>query len=192
MAAKCHRYRLQSDSPSAKTLYHRHIMVLSLSFCKVIDTVMSSPQEAETASGFITARELAPLRMTLQELGHPQGPTPLQFDNKCATGIINDNVKQKMFKAMDMRFYWLRDRVQQGQFHVYWKRGILNLGDYVTKHHPTKHHQAVCPTYYVCNNVQLPPTSQDITLKNIIKSYAQPTRTLYAHELPNQNLTPLR
>ena len=57
------------------------------------------------------------------------------------TGIINDNVKQKMSKAMDMRFYWLRDRVRQKQFHVHWKPGTTNLADYVTKHHAPSHHQ---------------------------------------------------
>ena len=56
---------------------------------------------------------------------------------------------------MDMQFYWLRDRIRQGHFHVYWKQGILNLGDYVTKHHSSKHHQAVRPTY-VCNYINLP------------------------------------
>ena len=115
--------------------------------CKIIDAVMSSAQESETGAGFITARELAPIRETLKEMGHPQGPTPLQFDNKCATGILNDNVKQKMSKAMDMRFYWLRDRIRQGQFYVHWKNGYLNLADYVTKHHPTQHHINMRSTY---------------------------------------------
>ena len=58
--------------------------------CKIIDAVMSSAQEAETAAGFLTAKELVPVRHTLIEMGHPQGPTPLYFDNKCATGIKND------------------------------------------------------------------------------------------------------
>ena len=115
--------------------------------CKIIDAVMSSAQEAETAAGFLTAKELVPVRQTLIEMGHPQGPTPLQFDNKCATGIMNDTVRQKRSKAMDMRHYWLRDRVRQNQFHVYWKPGTYNLGDYPTKHHPTKHHINVRPSY---------------------------------------------
>jgi hypothetical protein len=62
-------------------------------------------------------------------------------DNCTATGIANDSVKQKRSKAMDMRFYWIRDRVRQGQFIVYWKRGTSNCGDYFTKHHPTRHHR---------------------------------------------------
>ena len=120
--------------------------------CKIIDAVMSSAQEAETGAGYLNARDMVPIRQTLIELGHPQGPTPLQFDNKCATGIMNDTVRQKRSKAMDMRFYWLRDRVRQNQFHIHWKKGTSNMGDYVTKHHPTKHHQEVRPQF-VANSV---------------------------------------
>jgi hypothetical protein len=46
-----------------------------------------------------------------------------------------------------MRFYWIRDCVRQGQFHVYWKRGILNKADYFTKHHPATHHQQIRSSY---------------------------------------------
>ena len=55
-----------------------------------------------------------------------------------------------------MRFYWMRDRVRQHQFHIYWRRGVdgkfFNLADYPTKHHPTSHHRAMRPTY-VLNNI---------------------------------------
>jgi hypothetical protein len=79
--------------------------------CKIIDAVMSSAQEAETGAGFVNAKEAIPMRQALEDLGHPQGPTPLQFDNKVANGILNDDIIQKRSKAMDMRFYWLRDRI---------------------------------------------------------------------------------
>jgi hypothetical protein len=48
---------------------------------------------------------------------------------------------------MDMRFYWLRDRVRQGQFIVYWKPGKTNKADYFTKHHATKHHREIRYNY---------------------------------------------
>ena len=108
---------------------------------KIIDAVMSSAQEAETGAGFFNAKEILPLRTALEGLGHPQGPTPLQFDNKVATSILNDEVSQRRSKAMDMRFYWLRDRVKQHQFHVHWKRGTHNIADYYTKHHSPSHHK---------------------------------------------------
>jgi hypothetical protein len=40
---------------------------------------------------------------------------------------------------MDMKYYWLTDRVRQKQFDVYWRPGRKNLGDYHTKHHSAQH-----------------------------------------------------
>jgi hypothetical protein len=75
------------------------------------------------------------------ELGHPQPPKPLQTDNTIATGYSNGTIKQKCTRAMDMRFYWVKYRVKQGQFHVYWGPGYQNLADYFTKHHSPAHHK---------------------------------------------------
>jgi hypothetical protein len=46
---------------------------------------------------------------------------------------------------MDMKYYWLQDRVRQKQFNVYWRPGKDNLGDCHTKHHPAQHHQDMRP-----------------------------------------------
>ena len=97
---------------------------------KIIDTVMYSVQESETVSGFINGKYAVPLRNALHEMGHIQGPTPIQFDNIFSNGIITDTVVQHRSKAMDMGFYWLRDRFRQKQFHVHWKQGKHNLADY--------------------------------------------------------------
>ena len=102
---------------------------------------MSSASEAETGAGYYNAKQLIPLRQTLIELGHPQDATPLQLDNQSATQMLNDTVSQKRSKAMDMRFYWLRDRAKQQQFHIYWKQGQHNLADYFTKHHSPSHYR---------------------------------------------------
>jgi hypothetical protein len=58
--------------------------------------------------------EAVPERITAEELGHIQPPTPLETDNSTADGIMNKTVEQNQSKAMDMRFYWLQDRVEQG------------------------------------------------------------------------------
>jgi hypothetical protein len=54
---------------------------------------------------------------------------------------------------MDMRFYWIQDRVKQGQFNVHWLQGELNHADYFTKHHPPTHHTNVRPTYLHTSNL---------------------------------------
>ena len=52
-------------------------------------------------------------------------------------------IQPKATKAMDMRFYWLKDRESVEQFKYYWKPGKTNLADYWTKHHPALHHQSM-------------------------------------------------
>jgi len=115
--------------------------------CQILREVLSSAAEAELAGLFHNGKEACPLRITLEELGHVQPPTPIQTDNSTAAGIANDTVKQKRSKAIDMRFYWVRDRVRQGQFIVHWKKGSLNKADYFTKHHPPAHHQQIRSAY---------------------------------------------
>ena len=44
---------------------------------KIIKAVMSSAAEAECGGLFLNAQEAIPLCMTLEELGHPQPPTPI-------------------------------------------------------------------------------------------------------------------
>ena len=48
---------------------------------------------------------------------------------------------------MDMRFYWLQDRIDQGMFRVYWGPGNENLADYYTKRFAPTYHKNVRPIY---------------------------------------------
>ena len=100
-----------------------------------------SSLEAEVAALFNNAQEAAAIRTTLDEMGHPQPPAPIKTDNSTATGIINGTIKQKRSKAIDMRFCWLKDRVEQNQFKVCWDAGKRDPADHPTKHHSGKHHK---------------------------------------------------
>jgi hypothetical protein len=115
--------------------------------CQILPNVMASAAEAEVGGLFVNGQTACPLRTTLEELGHPQPPTIIVTDNACAQGIANETVKQKRSKAIDMRFYWIRDRVKQNQFEIVWQKGSENLADYFTKHHPAAHHQRVRSRY---------------------------------------------
>jgi hypothetical protein len=103
--------------------------------------VVASDAESEVGACFHNAQSGAPLQVTLTEMGHTHPPTPLRTDNSTAYGIVNETIKQKRSKAMDMRYHWLTDRVRQKQFDVYWRPGHENLGDYHTKHHSAQHHK---------------------------------------------------
>jgi len=115
--------------------------------CKIMRNVMASAAEAEYGALFVNGQQAVPIRTTLEEMNHPQPPTPIQVDNSTAVGIATQALKQKRSKAMDMRFYWINDRISQGQFIVFWKPGPTNLGDYHSKHHPMSHHIKSRPTY---------------------------------------------
>ena len=86
--------------------------------------------------------------MTLSEIGHPQPPTPMEVDNETAIGFLKSKMKQKMSKAIDMIFYWVRDRVNQNQLMIYWRPGANNVGDYVSKHHSPAHRQTMRPNFF--------------------------------------------
>jgi hypothetical protein len=71
----------------------------------------------------------------------------MRTDNNTAEGNMNGTIKQKRSKVIDMRFYWLKDRVKQGQFRIYWEPGHTNLADYYNKHHPPCHYKRVTPVF---------------------------------------------
>ena len=100
-----------------------------------MSNVMGSAAEAKIGAAYINGQEAVPIRTLLYELEHPQPATPIQVDNSTANGFANNTIKQKRLKAIDMRFYWIRDRTSQGQFLIYWQPVITNLGDYRTKNH---------------------------------------------------------
>jgi hypothetical protein len=114
-----------------------------LNVASVIKNAVASATESEFGACFHNAQSGAPLRVTLNELGHIQPPTPLRADNSNLFGILNETIKQKRSKAMDMRYRWLTDRIRQKQFDVYWRPGRENLGDYHTKHHLAQHHKDI-------------------------------------------------
>eukprot|EP00804_Cyclotella_cryptica_P013531 CCRYP_017239-RA/>CCRYP_017239-RA protein AED:0.45 eAED:0.45 QI:0/0/0/1/1/1/2/0/507 len=87
------------------------------------------------------------IQLILQELDHPQPPTPIHCNNSTAAGIANNTVKRQRSRSMEMRYFWIADQVACKQFSVHWHPGLENMGDYYTKHHPTSHHQRVRPYY---------------------------------------------
>jgi hypothetical protein len=112
-----------------------------LNAASAIKYVVASAVESEVGACFKNAQSGAPLRATLTEFGHIQPPTPLCTDNSTSFGILNETIKQKRSKAMDMRYHWLTDAFRQKQFDVNWSPGSENLGDYHTKHHSAQHHK---------------------------------------------------
>ena len=136
-------YHLSSYNPPHPTPLNAPILII----CKTIKNVVASAAEAETGGLFLNGQEIIPIRYLLEQMSHPQPPTPLKTDNSTSLGFVTSNIKLKRSKAWDMRFHWLRDRIVQKNFKIYWDRGINNQADYHTKHHPTKHHIHLRPMF---------------------------------------------
>jgi hypothetical protein len=111
--------------------------------CKTLRSVAASASEAKIGALFLNAQEAVPIRTALEEMGHkqPLTGTPLETDNSTAHGILHAQVWLKKSKAFDMRYHWLKDRVAQNQFNLYWAPGKENRADYYSKHHPPAHHK---------------------------------------------------
>lgn len=73
--------------------------------CKTIQNVVSSVDEAETGGVYFNAQRAIPICIALEEMGHPQPPTPVKTDNASALGYIYDNIEQKWSKSFDTKFY---------------------------------------------------------------------------------------
>jgi hypothetical protein len=136
-------FYMGNTTKNDKKLTNGAILIVS----KVLKHVMSSAAEAEIGAVFINAKEGAVLRTTLEELGHKYPPTPMETDNTTVTGYSNGIIKQKQTKAMDIRFYWIKYRVKQGQFKIYWGPGFQNLAKYFTKHHSPVHQKRIQEIY---------------------------------------------
>ena len=115
-----------------------------------MSSIMASSSEAEYGTIFVNSQRAVPIRTTLSEMGWKQGPTAIQLDNSTAVGISTKEFRQKKSKAVDMRFHWINDRIDQGQFRVFWSPGPENLGDYHSKNHPPEHHIVVRTNIYMC------------------------------------------
>ena len=87
------------------------------------------------------------MRLTLDELGHPQPPTPIHIDNSTTVGIVNNTVKRQKSRSMEMRYFWLLDRHVQKEFDFKYHPGLENLADYQSKAHLGPHHVSVRPFY---------------------------------------------
>jgi hypothetical protein len=109
--------------------------------------IASSAAKAELGALFHGGKEACSIQTTLEEMGHLQPPTPVETDNNTAAGITSDSAKQKRSKAMGMCFCWMRGRARQGQFHIAWRKSVLNKADHFSKHHPAARHRELRSTH---------------------------------------------
>jgi hypothetical protein len=130
-------------------------------FCtsKIISSVVASVAEAELGAALQNAQKAAEFRNALHELGYPQTPTTIMIDNTVAEGLAADTINARRSKSMDVRFFWLRDRIRRGQFAVKHLAGRWNIADFFTKSLPKEQFDQFHP--YVIVNLDTQPHVQN-------------------------------
>jgi hypothetical protein len=138
--------------------------------CTILCFVVASAAEAELGALFLNCKEGIIFRLTLKKLGHPQPCTPVHCDNATTVGIANNTIKRQRSRSMEMRYFWIGDKVAQKAYTIKWHPGQENLADYQSKHHLGTHHQAVCPWYLheINSPLVLPWKTRPSTLKGCV------------------------
>ena len=110
-----------------------------LNTTNAIHTVVTSAAEAEYSALYMNAKTATLLRHALLEMGHKQPPTPIQTDNTTAAGLANDTIEQKFSKALNMKWYCIKDQIKLQHYDVFLRPRSENKGDYFTTNHSPSH-----------------------------------------------------
>ena len=70
--------------------------------CGILKFVVTFVAEAKLGALFFNCKEGRMMRLTLQEMGHPQPSTPIHCNNMTAAGITNDTIKKQRSQSMEM------------------------------------------------------------------------------------------
>eukprot|EP00978_Attheya_sp_CCMP212_P002629 scaffold5358_cov62-Attheya_sp.AAC.1 len=104
--------------------------------CQIMKVVLASATEAELGAAFFAAKDGVLCRTILEEMGHPQPPTPLQVDNSCAVSIVNNTIANAKCNS---RFFGNQE-----------KKMVVTISPNII----LPHHRRVRPTYlHVVSNV---------------------------------------
>jgi hypothetical protein len=150
--------------------------------CAILRFVVASAAKAKLSALFLNCKEGMIFQMTIEELGHPQPKTPVHCEYATASSIANNTVKRHCLQSMEMRYFWVCDKIAQDAYDVKYHPGQENLADYQSKHHTGVHHKVVCPWYLYEENSHsiLPRVRRPSTLKGCVGTL--PGR--YIHNVP--------
>ena len=123
-------------------------------FSTIIPTIVTSAAEAEYAALFLNGKDANYEMALLEYMGYPQTAITIICDNSCAAGTANRTVKPKRSKSFDIKFHWIRKKVDDKIFKIIWKKGETNEADYLTKILPI--HQYRDKRYLFLSNVSKP------------------------------------
>ena len=70
-------------------------------------------------------------------------------------GILTATMIPKMSKMIDKDYWWMKDKIKQVEYHLYWKCWRENWADYFTKHYPPLKHKMMRKKYLVANRIRI-------------------------------------
>jgi hypothetical protein len=111
----------------------------------ILHFVVASAAKAELGALSHNCQTGIIFQLTLTEMGHPQPKPPVHCNNATAVGIANNTIKRQCSQSMEMRFFWIGDKIAQQMYNLKWHPGQDNLADYQSKHHIGLHPTAVQP-----------------------------------------------
>ena len=96
--------------------------------------VAASSCEAEYIAAFETAKECIWLRTLLDAIGHQQTlPTIISCDNTATKTLSEDPLLHSRVKHIDIKYHFLRERVQSTDLHLTYVNTRENTADMFTK-----------------------------------------------------------
>jgi hypothetical protein len=97
---------------------------------------------------------------------------PIHCNNTTAMGIANNTIKGQCSQSMEMRYFWIGDKVAQEMHALKWHPGQENLANYQGKHHMGSHHAVVRPWYLHVENSPrvLPQVERPSALKGCVRT----------------------
>jgi len=107
----CGHFFMGSTPKNAKPIFINGAFYVNTTIIRQF--IVASAAEAELSALFRNCQDGIIFRLTLSNLGHPQPKTPVHCDNATAVGIASNTVKRQRSRAMEMRFFWIGDKVSQ-------------------------------------------------------------------------------
>ena len=95
-----------------------HLNGAIFTLCKILKIVAASAAKAELGALYRNIKEGHTLKLTLEELRHPQPATPIHCDNTTAVGITNGTAKQQRSQSMEMRYFYVCGQVLRKPFDI--------------------------------------------------------------------------
>ena len=93
-----------------------------------------STTEAEYVAAVDAGKEVAWMRQLLHEFGFTlSGPSTLAMDNQSAISVAKNPEHHGRMKHLDLRFYWLRDAVEDGRIAPVFVPTAQQVADIFTK-----------------------------------------------------------